>query len=455
MKFDEGILREADIRGQYPDQINGEFANRLGKVFGTYLQSIGRKYCVVGHDNRFGGPQLTKELIAGIDSTGINTIYVGLCTTAMFNFAARRLKTEYGIMVTASHNPKNDNGFKLFGKNYQHCDHDVLAIIYSMLKDPSTKLALGDGVVDSVNIEDAYAKAVAEMFDFTKKDKKKIVVDCGNGTASMIVRKVYDRLPFDVVYINSDSNPNFPNHHPDPNVKNNLVQLQQAVKKNRAFLGIAYDGDCDRAGFVDEKGNVVEADLIIAIMCKDIIKNSENKIIMTDVKCSKVCEDEIVKNGGVMMQTTPSSATQERLMEKHNVMFGGQYANHFFFRDKHPGYDDGIYCGLRVQEMLRNRNKSLYELVSELNLYVNTGEIKVATTDDKKWKIVDLVKEYCDKNHYEYITTDGLRITIRDGWALVRCSNTGPNLTLRFEATTEDSLEKIKEEFTSLIDSIK
>ena len=190
-------------------------------------------------------------------------------------------------------------------------------------------------------------------------------------------------------------------------------------------------------------------------MCKDIIKNSENKIIMTDVKCSKVCEDEIVKNGGVMMQTTPSSATQERLMEKHNVMFGGQYANHFFFRDKHPGYDDGIYCGLRVQEMLRNRNKSLYELVSELNLYVNTGEIKVATTDDKKWKIVDLVKEYCDKNHYEYITTDGLRITIRDGWALVRCSNTGPNLTLRFEATTEDSLEKIKEEFTSLIDSIK
>ena len=154
MEFDESILREADIRGVYPDQINADFAKRLGKVFGTYMQSIDKDYCVVGHDNRFGGPQLTKNLIEGLLSTGTNVIYVGLCTTPMLNYASRRLKQEYGIMVTASHNPKDNNGFKLFGKRYQHCDHDVLDKLYSMLKDKDLKFALGEGVIEAVNIED-------------------------------------------------------------------------------------------------------------------------------------------------------------------------------------------------------------------------------------------------------------------------------------------------------------
>ena len=456
MKFDESILREADIRGVYPDQINAEFAKRLGKVFGTYMQSQGKDYCVVGHDNRFGGPQLTKNLIEGLLSTGTNVIYVGLVTTAMLNYASRRLKNEFGIMVTASHNPKDNNGFKLFGKDYQHCDHDVLDKLYSMLKDEDLKFALGEGVIESVNIEDSYAKAIADSFDFNpEKAKMKVVVDCGNGTGSIIVRKVYERLPFDVVYINSDSNPNFPNHHPDPNVKANLRQLGEAVRRNKADLGIAYDGDVDRAGFVDDKGKVVDADVITAILSKEIIEKAKNKTILIDVKCSKVCEDEIVANGGKFVMTTPSSACEEREVLKQDIPFCGSYSNHFFFRDRHPGYDDGIYTGLRVQEMLLKRKKKLSTIVNKLNLYYNTEELKLNVGDDKKWNIVEGFKKYCDSKKYKYNNVDGVRVDIKDGWALVRASNTGPNLTLRFESETKDGLNKIQKEVLDVLDSLK
>lgn len=454
MDFDKSILREADIRGIYPHQIDGEFATRLGKVFGSYVLGLGKAYVVVGHDNRFGGHHLTKTLIEGLISTGIDVIYVGLVTTPMFNFACRKLGLEYGLMITASHNPKTDNGFKIFGKDYQHCDHDVLDIIYKGLADPDFKIEEGKGKIEHVDVADAYAKWVSESINPGKK-RMRAVVDCGNGTASCIVRKVYERLPFETIYLYADSDPNFPNHHPDPNVKSNLAKLSKAVKHNRADIGIAYDGDCDRAGVVDAKGNIIDADIIMAVLCKDIIQNSENKVVMTDVKCSKTLEDEIKRCGGEVLVETPSSATQERLMHERDIMFGGGYSNHIFFRDRHPGYDDGIYIGLRVQEMLTNTDESLSDMVKKLNHYYNTEEIKVRTTDEKKWKIVDGVKKYADQHKYTYSEVDGVKIFKDNGWALVRASNTGPNLTLRFEANTEKELKKIQEEFMAVLDILQ
>ncbi len=450
MDFDRSILREADIRGIYPTQVSGDFAYRLGCVFGTYILSKGHDYCVVGHDNRFGGPHLTKRLIEGLLSTGTKVFYVGLVTTPMFNFASYKAGLEYGIMVTASHNPKEDNGFKLFGENYQHCSHAVLNKIYKMLSDKDAKLANGHGKIDYVDVADSYAEDLASRITLGKKPLK-VVVDCGNGTASVTIRKVYERFPFDTTFIYADSNPNFPNHHPDPNVKANLKKLSMMVKKLHADLGIAYDGDADRGGFVDNKGNIVESDKIMAIMCKDIIAQSENKKVLIDVKCSKALEDEIIKNGGEVVVATPSSAEQERIMAEQNITFGGGYSNHVFFRDRHFGYDDGIYFGLRVQEMLSNTRSSLYSLTKKLKSYYNTEEIKVATTDAKKFKIVEGVKKYCDTHHYKYETIDGVKVILDDGWALIRASNTGPNLTLRFEATTEHRLKRIQKEFMDVL----
>lgn len=450
MKFDTSILREADIRGVYPNQIDGDFANRLGKVFGTFLRSKNITSCVVGHDNRFGGPNLTKTLIEGLVNTGVDVVYVGLVTTPMFNFACRKVEIEYGIMVTASHNPKDNNGFKLFGRNYQHLYEDELSFIYDKLQDENYKIEEGKGQISPINIEESYAKYVAESVNIGDEHLR-VVVDCGNGTASTIVRKVYDRLPFDVTYIYSDSNPNFPNHHPDPNVKENLEKLAKAVKHNRADIGLAYDGDADRVGFVDNKGNIVEADVMMAIMCKAILRNSENKTILADIKCSKIVEDVVTEFGGKLITDTASSAKQEQIMYEQNIPFGGGYSNHIFFHDRHPGYDDGIYSGLRVQEMLSYSEKSLNEITKGLNTYFNTGEIKVKTTDDKKFKIVDDIKKYCNTQGYKYMEIDGIKAYKDNGWALVRASNTGPNLTLRFESTSEQGLKEIQKEFMDVL----
>lgn len=450
MNFDKSILREADIRGIYPHQISGDFAYRLGTVFGTYVKNLKVPFVVVGHDNRFGGPHLTKKLVEGLISTGTNVIYIGLVTTPMLNFASRKLGQEYGIMVTASHNPKDDNGFKLFGSNYQHCDHDVLDIIYDALADSKYKIAKGNGKIEHVDVSDAYAKYLSESINPGNRPMK-VVVDCGNGTASVIIKKVYELLPFETIFLYSDSNPNFPNHHPDPNVKANLAKLSRAVKHNRADLGLAYDGDADRCGFVDNKGNVVESDVMMSLIAPSIIKENDNKTILIDVKCSKVLEDEIKRAGGEILIETPSSAMQERTIERLNIPFGGGYSNHIFFKDRHPGYDDGIYVGLRVQELLNKSDLTLNEMVKKLKLYCNTEEIRVKTTDAKKFKIVEGIKNYCDSHNYEYSTVDGIKVIKKNGWALVRASNTGPNLTLRFEADTEHELKKIKQEFMDVL----
>lgn len=446
MKFDKSILREADIRGIYQTQITGEFSYHLGRVFGTYLKSINKSHCVVGHDNRYGGPHLTKTLVEGLLSTGINVVYVGLLTTPMFNFACRKIGLEYGIMITASHNPKEDNGYKLFGRDYQHCDYDELNTIYDMLSDEKLEFATGKGSIDHVDVADAYAKFLAESINPGNK-RMRAVVDCGNGTASIIIRKVYERLPFETIFLYCDSSPKFPNHHPDPNVKENLKDLAKAVKHNRADIGLAYDGDADRCGFVDNKGNIVDADVLMAIMCKDIIRNNDNKTILIDVKCSNTLSEEIEQSGGKILLETPSSARQERIMNEQNIPFGGGYSNHIFFKDRHPGYDDGIYVGLRVQEMLTHTDATLNDLARRLTQYYNTGEIKVKVTDETKFKIVDGIKKYCEQHNYECCTVDGVKAIKKDGWALVRASNTGPNLTLRFESTTEAGLKSIQKEF--------
>ncbi len=454
MKFDTSILREADIRGIYGTQITEEFAHRLGTVFGTYLKKVGAFYCVIGHDNRFGGVELTNKLIEGVLSTGMDVVDIGLVTTPMLNFACHYLGLEYGVMVTASHNPKEDNGFKLFGEKYQHCSVEVLDKIYHDLKDTKFKAKTGKGSLKSIDVSSLYAKEMAKSI-LPGKKKMRVVVDCGNGTASIIIRKVYELLPFDTIYLFCDSDPGFPNHHPDPNVKENLMSLSEAVKHYQADIGIAYDGDCDRAGFVDNKGEVVEADIMMAVLAKDILKNAKNKTILTDVKCSKTVEDEVKKYDGKIMEATPSSARQETIMLDHKIPFGGGYSNHLFFMDRHQGYDDGIYVGLRVQEMLSNEKDSLHELVSKLNKYYNTEEIKVKTTDALKFKIVDEVIKYCDDHHYKYNTIDGIKVYKENAWALVRASNTGPNLTLRFEGTTPRELKKIQEEFMNVLKKLE
>ena len=453
MKVAKNILREADIRGVYPKEVNYEVALKLGYVFAEYAKKNKQEYVVVGHDNRFGGPELTKNLIQGLIYSGMNVIYIGLVTTPMLNYASHKLNQEYGVMVTASHNPKDYNGFKLFGKDYLHCSHEDLNYIYQRLLDDKyvCKNSKTHGTIEYLDIDSSYVKYLSKQFDFGNRHLK-CVIDCGNGTASTIIRRVYDKLPFEVTYIYSDSNPNFPFHHPDPNVKSNLKDLCNEVKRRKADIGLAYDGDADRIGIVDNKGNVVDADVMMSVIAPSIIKQDKTKPVLVDVKCSDVIRDTVIEAGGTYIDTTPSSARQEDLMVFEDCLFGGQYANHIFFRDRHPGYDDGIYAGLRYQEVLSHTNKNLYDIVKpKLSKYYHTDEIKIRTTDDKKWKVVEEVKKYADMRNYKYQTIDGIKVIKNNSWALVRSSNTGPDLTLRFEATSKRGLTLIQKEFMDVI----
>ena len=313
---------------------------------------------------------------------------------------------------------------------------------------------LGDkkGKVTKKNIKDEYIKDLVSKINLPKKTK--VVVDCGNGTASTIIKDVYDKLNCDVTYLYCESDPNFPNHHPDPNVFENLTDLRKMVVHTKSDLGIAYDGDSDRVGIVDNLGNIIETDKLMSIYSKNILKKSDNKNIIIDVKCSKALEDCIKNCGGNPIMVCNGSSYIESFVHDYPAIFGGEYSGHVFFNDKHYGYDDGIYAGLRLQEIIIEENKSANMLYEDYPKLVSTPEIKVHCDDNIKFGIVDKVLEYCKEKKYDYLDIDGVRVKFDDGWALIRCSNTGPNLTLRFESTTKEKTDKMQTEFMTLVDEL-
>ena len=453
MSLDTSILRKWDIRGIYPEQINENVAKQVGFAYAKFLKENNIDSCIVGRDNRIGGEKLSDSLIYGLTESGINVINLGVVTTPMLNFACHKLSNPYGIMITASHNPKNDNGFKVFGDKCLHLETKKLNHFYDLVKANKKEISDVKGNIKNYNIKELYIEDLIYKINLDKK-RLKVVIDCGNGTASTIIRDVYKNFNCDVIYLYSESDPNFPNHHPDPNVFENLIDLCNMVKATNSDLGIAYDGDCDRVGIVDNNGNVLETDKLMSIYSKDIIKNNDNKNIIIDVKCSMALEDAIKRQGGNSVMVCNGSAYIETFVNEYPAIFGGEYSGHVFFNDKHYGYDDGIYAGLRLQEILCKEDKKLSELTKDYQKLFNTPEIKISCSDDKKFDVVENIKNYCKEKNYEYLDIDGVRVKFSDGWALVRASNTGPNLTTRFEATTEKRVSELKEEFINLINDL-
>jgi len=285
--------------------------------------------------------------------------------------------------------------------------------------------------------------------------KIKVVFDPGNGTTSVIIKKVMEMFDnIDAIYINEESDGNFPNHHPDPAVEDNMEQLKKAVKENKADLGIGFDGDGDRIGIIDEKCKFIPTDKFMIIIVRSLIRTAECKKFLYDVKCSKALEDEIIKLGGdPFCYRTGASYTEHGVLE-NNLEFGGEYSGHVYFNDRGIEFGSAIYAALRLIEILSNCDENLSDLLKGINNYQSTPEIKVPTTDSKKFEIVNKVKEYCLEKEYTINDIDGVRVTFNNGWALVRASNTGPNLTIRFEAKDNSTLNKIQEEFTKLIDEL-
>ncbi len=440
--MDKTIFRAYDIRGIYPTQINKDFAYQLGKAFGTIIKEKGQKFTVIGYDNRETSKPIFKSLSQGINDTGIDVINLDLCTTPMYYFAWHHLKAQSGIMITASHNPKEYNGFKLSFNGIYNAHGEQIEDFRDFIY--KKKFAEGSGVVKQYNIKPPYLKYLFKDLQFGER-KLKVVFDAGNGTATAVIQDVLNLMNIDYIPLYFESDPDFPNHHPDPSVPKNMLDLSQTVIKEKADVGFAYDGDADRIGMVNEKGEIIEADKIMIIVVRNIIDNLKDKRILFDVKCSKALEDEIKKLGGIPILSRTGNSYLRAAVARENIKFAGEFSGHIFFNDRFLGYDDSIYASLRIIEILSNTPKKCSELLAGINHYYSTEEIKVKTPDKIKFKIIDEITKIGKMSNHEVITLDGCKVIYEDGFALIRASNTGPNITVRFEALTEKRLNELKD----------
>lgn len=442
------IFRGYDIRGIVPTEIDEDTAYTIGLGFGSHIKNLGKTTCVVGHDNRISSPMLYNALITGIKETGIDIISLGLCTTPMYYYACLKLKVYSGVMVTASHNPKDDNGFKFAFDESGNCKgQEIIDFLNFIL---AGNFHQGLGKITSYDITEEYIELFKNNFNFGSR-RLKVVIDPGNGTTSIIAKRLYEMFPINLITINNESDGTFPNHHPDPCVEENLEQLKAKVLETNADIGLSFDGDGDRLGIISNTAKFIPTDKYMIIIIRDIINKVSKKEFLYDVKCSKSLSDEIEKLGGKgLCYRTGNSYTKAKVRDA-DLPFGGELSGHVYFRDRWPGFDSGLYAGLRILEILSNTNKNVLDLLEGINEYFSTEEIKFQSPDAKKFTVIAKVKEYVESKNYEYLDIDGIKVLFSDGWALVRASNTGPNITVRFEARTKERLQEISEEFTNLI----
>lgn len=447
------IFREYDIRGVYPKDINESLAYLLGKAFATKLKKLGKDTTLVGYDNRYSSPNLEKELVKGITECGVNVVRLGLVTTPMYYYGWDYLNIKSGIMITASHNPKDENGFKFSYNGINNAYGTSSLELYQMIINKDFSEESDKGEVKTVDIKKDYINMITSNVHLGNH-KLKVIYDCGNGTTSIVADEIFntfkDKLELTPLFNVSDSN--FPNHHPDPAVEENLSILKQKVKELHADVGIAFDGDGDRVGVIDNEGNFLTIDKFMILIWRQLsLKKDIAKKTFYDVKCSLALKEELDKlNIENEFYRTGNSYTKEKSY-KGNYPFAGELSGHVYFRDKFNGYDDGIYAGLRLIEILSNTKLSITELLQNIPLYNSTPEIKIKTPDNIKFQVVEKVKKYCQEKNYHILLIDGVKVIFNDGSALVRASNTGPNITARFEAKEKKRLEEIKEEFMNLI----
>ena len=442
------IFRGYDIRGIYKDDLDEDVAYTIGKGFGSYIQELGKTVAIVGHDNRISSPELSNAFIKGAIETGITVYNIGLVTTPMYYYSWERLGIVSGAMITASHNPKEYNGFKIAFDERGNACGEMIQDFRKYIEKGIFKEAQGNE--RKVDIKDEYLEFIKSSIDIGNR-KVKVVLDAGNGTGSVVIKEAFKNLNVDAEYIFCDSNPDFPNHHPDPCVEANLEKLKEKVVELKADIGLSVDGDADRVGAIDEKGDFIPVDYLMIIVWRTIYDKVKNKRALYDVKCSKSLADELDKLGIEKVCYRTGNSYMKAMMKEGDFNFGGELSGHIFFRDKFPGFDDGIYACLRLVEILSKTNKNFSELLEGINRYYSTPEIKIKSTDEEKFAVVEKVKEYSKNKGYKMNTIDGVRVEFDDGWALVRASNTGPDLTARFEGVTEERMNQIKDEFLSII----
>ncbi|MBN1932621.1 MAG: phosphomannomutase/phosphoglucomutase [Desulfobacterales bacterium] len=432
------IFREYDIRGITGKDMTPDDVLQIGKGIGSYLRQRGCSKLPVGRDCRLTSKQYAQKVIEGLKSTGCDIIDIGVCPTPVLYFAIRHFKQEGGVMVTASHNPPQYNGFKLCIGMDSIYGQEIQKIADIIFKKSFTT---GKGSATSADAVTPYKEFVRQNIKIPKPIK--VGLDAGNGTAGVIAVPLLKSLNCMVYDLYCDMDGNFPNHEADPTVIANMQDLITMVKEKELDVGIGYDGDGDRIGVVDEKGNIVYGDRLMIIFAREILSRKPGATFISEVKCSKTMYDDIEQHGGraIMWKTGHSIIKQKIKAEKAEL--GAEMSGHMFFADRYLGYDDAVYASCRLLEILSNTGKRISELLSDVPKTYSTPEIRVACPDNKKFALIQKVTEYF-RTRYDVIDIDGVRVLFEDGWGLVRASNTQPALVLRFEAMSEKRLQEIR-----------
>ena len=439
MNLNENIFREYDIRGVVLEDFQNDVVESLGKAFGTYIAKKGWKSISVSGDIRETSLELKETFINGLLTTGAKVIDIGIVPTPTNYFSMYFLDTDAAVQITGSHNPPEFNGFKFSCKNESFYGSKIQELKKIILKKQYIK---SKGTVEIKNITNDYIEMLKSKMQLNKK--MKVIIDCGNACGCLTAPKTLKELGMDVkeLYCNVDST--FPNHHPDPTVDSNLNDIVTEIKKGDFDLGIAFDGDADRIVVIDEKGEIIRSDNLIALFLPETITD-ENKKIIFDVKCSEALEKMIRYYGGEpLMWKTGHSLIKDK-MKQEKATFAGEMSGHIFFADDYYGFDDALYVGLRLLKLLSNTDKKLSELTDQIPKYYSTPEMRLNCKDDnEKFQITEKAIDYFTSNH-DCITIDGVRIKFENGWGLVRSSNTQPVIVCRFEAKDPKSLKEIKD----------
>ena len=438
-RFDSTILREYDIRGTVGETLKEADAYAVGRAFGTMVDWDGGRTVAVGYDGRLSSPMLEAAVTKGLTDCGHRVKRIGLGPTPMLYFSVYHLDADAGIMITGSHNPPDFNGFKMMlgKKPFYGAQIQEIGRIAA-----EGRYAAGAGTAETVAIADAYVARVAEGYDGTRP--LKVAWDAGNGATGNALQALVKLLPGKHVLLNEKIDGTFPAHHPDPTVPKNLLQLQEAVKKQKCDFGIAFDGDGDRIGVIDEQGRILWGDQLVALLARDVLARQPGATIIADVKASQVLFDEIARLGGKpLMWKTGHSLIKSKMAETKSPL-AGEMSGHIFFADRYYGYDDALYVAVRFLGMAARNAASVGALRDSLPQMVNTPELRFDCADARKFAVIEEVRGRLEKAGAKVDATDGVRVSTKDGWWLLRASNTQAVLVARCEARDEAGLDRLK-----------
>jgi phosphomannomutase/phosphoglucomutase len=443
------IFREYDIRGVADSELLSLDVAHLGLGLGTYLRRNSGSKITVGRDCRVSSTRLRDALVNGLMEAGCAVTDIGVVPTPVLYYSAQKLNARGAIMITGSHNPPEYNGFKtVCGSGTLHGEtiQEVRRIIER--QDYET----GAGSLGSMDVIESYVNEVASQFHFDRRVK--VVADAGNGTAGPVMHRVFEKINVDVTELFFEMDGKFPNHHPDPTVPANLFQLIEKVRETGADLGIAFDGDADRIGAVDEHGNVIYGDMLMLIYAREILERKPGATFIGEVKCSQVMYDEIARLGGNAIMYKTGHSLIKAKMKKEHAELAGEMSGHMFFGDRYRGFDDALYAACRLIEIVAKSGRPLSAQLAGLPKMVSTPEIRIDCPDEMKFDLVRRVAEHF-KAKYKTIDIDGVRVIFPEGWGLLRASNTQPVLVMRFEAANEHLLKQYQTEVEQVLEEAK